>query len=331
MMKYFALQYGWTYRENCVAKSGTIKTSNKVLVLNAAFDIDDPYQIRRYWHNHPDGFPPGQFVPDFLTTQPKKIPLCRDSFKWLWLLNSFQDDWPQYALVARFVLYNASGTIVNIVRTVVNDPLSMGWEPYQAVCFNASPRHISDVIGTPIGNVAYYDVQVVGTSPLNYNDVWFNASEYLRFDISGSCCDDVTDLFFLSPTGSIDTIVVRVDSLETLQTGGQEIIVNVPCGTDRHDRANYGGRTLVAARVYQKMKLSVQIPRTDEWERWAKHLRQSPQRWVRVRDEGGAYISKKILFESGAIVQRKTGEGTVLEMTGYLQDVPVQDGNDKRL
>jgi hypothetical protein len=79
------------------------------------------------------------------------------------------------------------------------------------------------------------------------------------------------------------------------------------------------------------MKLSVQIPRTDEWERWAKHLRQSPQRWVRVRDEGGAYISKKILFESGAIVQRKTGEGTVLEMTGYLQDVPVQDGNDKRL
>lgn len=331
MMKYFSLQYGWTYRQNCVAKSGTITRADKIMVLNAAFDVDDPYQIRRYWYNHPDGFPPDQFVPDFLTTQPKTITLCRDSFKWLWLLNAWQDDWPQYALVARFVLYNAAGSIITTVQSVANNPLSMGSSPYQPVCFNASPRHISDVIGTPLTGVAFYEVHVVGTDPLNYNDVWFNASEYLRFNICDACCDDSTDLFFLSPTGSIDTIVVRVDSVETLQSGGEEIRVNIPCGTDRVDRATYGGRTLVSTRVYQKMKLSVQIPRSSEWERWVKHLRQSPQRWIRVLDEGGTYIAKKIVFENGSITQRETGKGTIVEMTGYLQDVPTQNANDKRL
>lgn len=331
MMKYFSLQYGWTYRENCVAKSGTITRADKILVLNAAFDVDDPYQIRRYWYNHPDGFPPGQFVPDYLTTQPKAITLCRDSFKWLWLLNAWQDDWPQYALVARFVLYDAAGSIITVVKSVANNPLTMGSAPYQPVCFNASPRHISDIIGTPLTGVAFYEVQVVGTDPLDYNDVWFNASEYLRFNICDACCDDSTDLFFLSPTGSIDTIVVRVDSVETLQSGGEEIRVNIPCGTDRIDQATYGGRTLVATRVYQKIKLSVQIPRSAEWERWVKHLRQSPQRWIRVLDEGGTYIAKKIVFENGAITQRETGQGTIVEIIGFLQDVPTQDANDKRL
>lgn len=331
MMRFYSLQYGWTYRENCVAKSGTITRADKILVLNAAFDVDDPYQMRRYWYNHPDGFPDGQFVPDFLTTQPKTIPLCRDSFKWLWLLNAWQDDWPQYALVARFVLYNAAGSVVDIVTHVANDPLTMGSSHYQAVCFNASPRHISDIIGASMTGVVAYEVQVVGTDPLDYGDIWFNASEYLRFEICDACCDDATDLYFLSPTGSIDTIVVRVDSVETLQSGGEEIRVNIPCGTDRVDRAAYGGRTLVATRVYQKMKMSVQIPRSADWETWVKHLRQSPQRWVRVTDQSGGYIAKKIIIDAGAITNRKSGEGTIVEITGYLQDVPTQDGNDKRL
>ena len=301
------------------------------MVLNAAFDVDDPYQMRRYWYNHPEGLPPGQFVPDYLTTQPKKIPLCRDSFKWLWLLNAWQDDWPQYALVARFVLYAADGTITDIVTHVANDPLTMGSSHYQAVCFNASPRHISDIIGADMTGVVAYEVQVVGTDPLDYGDVWFNASEYLRFEICDACCDDSTDLYFLSPTGSIDTIVVRVDSLETLQSGGEEIRVNIPCGTDRVDRAAYGGRTLVATRVYQKMKMSVQIPRSADWELWVKHLRQSPQRWVRVTDQSGGYIAKKIIIDAGGITSRKSGEGTIVEITGYLQDVPTQEANDKRL
>lgn len=329
MMRYYSLEYGSTYRANCVPKSGTILRSDRVLVLNAAFDIDDPYQIRRYWNEHPDGFPSGQFVPDFLTTQPKQIPLCTDSFKWLWLLNHWQDSgFGQYSLIARWVVYDSTGAIVNIYTEVVNDPATMGSSSYQAVCFNASPGHLYNVLGANPADVACYEIQVIGVNPLDHDDVYFNASEYLKF-CPGHCCDNNTDLYFLSPTGSIDTVVVRVDSVETLQTGGQEINVQIACDSSRVDRATNGGRTLVAARVYQKVKLSLQIPRTTEWERWAKHIRQSPQRWIKVIDEGGTPIAKKIVFETGGIKVKETGVGSEIEFTGYLQDIPTQQGTEK--
>lgn len=331
MMRFYSLQYGWTYRQNCIAKSGTIKRSNRVLVLNAAFDIDDPYQIRRYWSGHPQGFPPGQLFPDFLTTQPKTIPLCKDSYKWLWFLNSFQgNSATNYALVCSFDLYDKDNILVRSGTSVVNNPATMGSAHHQPVCFNASPRHISDILNVSMAGIVAYEVQLLGVNRLDFEDVLFNASEYLRFEICDKCCEDGTDLYFLSPTGSIDTFLVRVDSLETLQSGGEEITVNLPCGASRTDRATNGGRTLTSTRVYQKMKLSAQIPRSKEWERWVKHLRQSPQRWIRVMDESGAYIAKKIVFENGGITQRETGQGVTIEMTGYLMDIPTQQGNEKR-
>lgn len=327
MMRFYSLQYGWTYRQNCVAQSGTIKQSNRILALNAAFDIDDPYQMRRYWWDHPDGLPPGQSVIDYLTTQPKKIPLCRSSFKWLWFLNNWQQDWPQYALVARFVLYDANGSVAETLQSVVNDPLTQASANFQPVCFNVSPSYVTTVLA-PTLPFACYQVQVVGTNPLNYNDVWFNATEYLEFCVS-DCCAETTDLYFLSPTGSIDTINVRVDKIEVLQSGGEEINVQIGCGTSRQDRAANGGRSLVSMRVYQKLTMSVQVPRNDLWTKWMKHLRQSPQRWIRVKDEGGNSLAKKIIFESGSFKLNQSGFGETIEMVGYLQDVPTQNGNEK--
>lgn len=327
MMRFYSIQYGWTFRENCVAKSGTIKPSDRVLVLNASFDIDDPYQMRRYWWNHPDGLPPGQFVIDYLTTQPKKIPLCQSSFKWLWFLNNWQDDWGQYALVARFVLYDTNGNITEILEAVVNNPLTQASSNYQAVCFNVSPSYINKVL-TPTLPFNCYQVQVVGTDPLDYGDIWFNATEYLEFCVT-DCCDDAADLYFLSPTGSIDTVTVRVEKNEVLQSGGEEIQVQIGCGTTREDRAANGGRSLVSMRVYQKFTLSLQVPRNDEWARWMKHLRQSPQRWIRVKDEGGNWLAKKLILESGSFKIKQSGVGETIEMVGYLQDIPTQNGTEK--
>ncbi len=331
MMRFYSLQYGWTYRENCIAKSGTIKTADRILVLNAAFDTDDPYQIRRYWYGHPDGFPPDQFVPDFLTTQPKKIKLCKDSYKWLWLLNSFQPDWENYALKARFILYDANGDIITILSHVVNNPITMGSAHYQPVCFNASPRFISDVLLQSLDNVVRYDVQVVGVESTDFDAVLFNASEYLSFEICKDCCDDETDLYFLSPAGGIDTVVCRVDSIETIQDDGQEIFIPISCAANREQKARYGGRTMISERAYQKINLSIQIPPSEDWEKWAKHLRQSPQRWIRVKDESGQYIAKKIIFESGAITQKVSGFGVILEMTGYLPYISTQKNNEQRI
>ncbi|MGL4640882.1 MAG: hypothetical protein ACRCVX_14255 [Shewanella sp.] len=331
MMRYYSLQYGWAYRENCVAKSGTIKRAKTVLCINAALDQDDPYQMRRYWHDHPDGYPPGQSVVEFLTTQPKSLKLCRDSFKWLWILNNWKEDNPNYRLVARFYTYDKNGFQLGLHSHVINDPATMGSAPYQAVCFNASPRFISDVLGGNLTNVAYYEVQVYGvptSGPLS--SVLFIASELIRIQIDHSCCDSMTDLYFLSPTGSIDTMNVRIDSIETLQSDGQEIYVNVPCGASFVDRATNGGRTLINTRAYQKVKMSVKIPRRSDHERWVAHMRQSPQRWIKMRDASGTFIAKKIVFENGGITQHKVGEGAQIEMIGYLQDRPIQQVNERK-
>lgn len=327
MMRFFSIEYGWTFRENCVAKSGTIKPSDRVLVLNAAFDIDDPYQMRRYWANHPDGFPDGQFTVDYLTTQPKKIPLCRTSFKWLWFLNNWQDEWGQYALVARFVLYDENGTISEIKQAVINDPLTQASSNYQAVCFNVSPSYLTEVLSAT-KPFTCYQVQVVGTDPLDYGEILFNATEYLEFCVT-DCCDDTADLYFLGVPGGIDTVNVRVDKNEVLQSGGEEIRVQVGCGTTREDRAGNGGRSLVSMRVYQKLTLSLQVPRNDEWARWMKHLRQSPQRWIRVKDEGGNWLAKKLILEAGSFKIKQSGVGETIEMVGYLQDIPTQNGTEK--
>lgn len=329
MMRYYGLEYGWTFRQSCNPKSGTIMRSDRVLMLNAAFDIDDPYQMRRYWFGHPDGFPDGQFVPDFLTTQPKTIPLCDDSFKWLWLLNNWQDEgYGQYNIVARWVAYAHDGSIHSFYREVVNNPATNGSAPYQPICFNASPSHLFDVLGAPRAEIGCYEIQCVGTNFLDLDDIYFNASEYLRFCPS-HCCDDKTDLYFLNPVGGIDTVVVRIDSIETLQSGGKEINVQIACDTPRVDRATNGGRTLVSTRVYQKIEFSLQVPRNTQWERWSKHIRQSPQRWVKIIDEGGFPIAKKIVFEAGGVKVHESGGGSEIKFTGYLQDIATQQGTEK--
>ena len=328
MMRFYSTEYGWTYRENCVAKSGTIDRSDRVLVLNAAFDVDDPYQMRRYWFDHPDGFPAGQSVVDYLTRQPKTIPLCDDSVKWLWFLNNWQDSFPQYVLRANWIAYAPDGSIFATYSETINDPAVDASSNYQPVCFNASPSHLFDVLGAPRASVGCYEIQCVGVNPANFADLYFNATEYLKF-CPTACCDDSTDVYFLSPTGSIDTVVVKIDTVEILQSDGVEIKIDLPCDTDRIDAAANGGRTLVSTRAFQRIKMSVQTPRSSEWERWMKDLKQSPQRWIRVTDESGEPIAKKILFESGGVTIKQSGSGTLIEMIGYLQDIPTQKGTEQ--
>lgn len=332
LMRLFSLEYGWTYREDCGAKSGTIKKSPLVLGINAAFDIDDPYQMRRYWYAHPDGFPDGQFVPDYLTTQPKTIPLCWQSFKWLWLLNNWQDEFGQYRLVARFVLYKkgVSG-VFEIFTHVINNPLSDAHSWYQPVNFNVSPQFVLDNAPTlNESNLDFYEVQVVGMETLT-TDILFNASEYLRF-VPGHCCEGTTDLYFLTPPGGIGTVVVNIAEENVVQEG-QEIFLQTDCGASRNDRARYGGRTLVGLRSYKEITFTINAPPNVQWRRWLKHLRASPQHWIRVEDEagislgfGGNPLAKKLIVEPGSAKIYENGSGIEFKATGYLADIPTQKG-----
>ena len=333
LMKLFSLEYGWVYRNNCQAESGTIKKSDLVLGINAAFDVDDPFQMRRYWYNHPDGFPEGQFVPDFLTTQPKAIPLCWESFVWLWLLNNWQSEFGQYRLNARFMLYKKGVGYFEAFEHIINDPLTMGSSWHQPVNFNVSPQYVLDNAPTLTEvDLDFYEVQVSGIEMLS-TDVLFNASEILRF-VPDHCCAGNTDVYFLTPPGGIGTLLVKIDEREIVQDG-QEIFLQTVCGSDRLDRARYGGRSLMALRSYEKISFSVNAPATMEWQRWFKHFRSSPQHWIRVSDEaasnlnlGGTPLAKKMLLDPGSIKIYTAGQGIQFTATGYLQDIPTQKGTE---
>lgn len=331
LMRLLALEYGWVYRENCQGQSGTIKKSDIVLGINAAFDVDDPYQMRRYWHNHPEGFPPGQFLPDFLTTQPKSMKLCWNSFAWLWFLNNRQQEFGQYRVVARFNVFNASFQEQFLVT--VNNPLTMGSSFYQPVNFNISPQFVLDNTPTlTAANIVGYEVKVDIYETLT-NDIIDNGSEILTF-YPGHCCDETTDLYFLTPPGGWTTQIIDIEERNMVRDG-QEINIQVSCAEDRIAKARQGGRTLVSLRTYERISFVIYALNDDENRRWLKHLTQSPQHKIKVPGErvfsvypasDVAPIAKKFLLDLDSVKISVTGQGIEYRATGYLADIPTQKG-----
>ncbi len=321
LCRLFGVEYGDIKRVDCQSQSGTIKKSNIILGINAAFDIDDPYQMRRYWHDHPDGFPAGQSVPDFLTYQPKKYTLCRDSYSWLWLLNNFQQDHGTYKL---FALFNCYGNGVSEQFTqIINDPGTDGHSWYQPVNFNASPKFVYPNLTTLTQDtLEFYEVQVFGAYP-TAEDVLFNASEILHIDVE-ACCQDSTDIYFLTSPGGIGTLPVDIDS-ETVVQDGQEIQLYNDCGDDRATRATKGGRTLTNLRSYTRITFSKTCKNSAEWKRWLTDFRKSPQRWVKVIDGAGNPIAKKAILQPDDITVRQSGQAVELKGVLYLQDIPQQN------
>lgn len=326
LMKFFGIEYGWIYRTNCQAQSGTIQRSGRVLGINAALPIEDQYGMRRYWHDHPEGYPPGQTVPEFLTYQPKsRHTLCLNSFSWLWLTNNFQRLYGiNYRLVARFRLYKKGfgGFFEEFRHTVMNsDPNKNTW--YQAICFNTSPAFV--LLNAPTltsDNLIGYEVQVFGEN--SAGAVLFTASESLRFEVVNAC-NNCTDVYFLTSPGGIGTQPVTIKEKEVVSSGN-EIKISTSCDLSNTDRARYGGRTLVSLRSYERVTFEVNLPNTPEHERWIKDLRKSPQTWLKVSDFDGRPLARKMILDSGAVKIFKTGEGISVEMTGYLSDIPTQKG-----
>lgn len=334
LMRVFQLEYGWVYRDNCQAKSGTILKSGFVFGINAAFDIDDEYQMRRYWYDHPDGYPPGQFVSDFLTTQPKKSNLCWDSFAWLWLLNSWKEDYPDYNLLARFVLYDHSGTIIEIVTVIIADSDLPSFGFQYPICFNISPGYVLAEAATATqATLARYDVQVVGVNPVDTDDVLFNATEFMTY-YPGHCCDEKTDLYVLTPPGGFATQVVEVLNRSVVKEG-QEVNLHVACSTSRTNKAKYGGRTIARIRAYEKIDFVFRMPNTPESVRWMKHIRQSPQTMIKTFGEGiysvsqtnkGTAFAKKFIIDLDTVTTFVVGEGLEFSASGYTADIPTQKG-----
>jgi len=327
IMKLFALEYGWSFRSNCQVQSGTIKRSQTVLGINAVIPLEDKYGMRRYWHEHPDGYPPGQTEPEFLTLQPKgNHKLCLNSFSWLWMTNNFQHQYGgNYRLVVKFQLYQiGSSSVFEEFEHTAMDSVSDSNLWYQCVCFNTSPAFVlANAPTLTAANLAGYDVQVFGLASFT-STVLFTASEKLSFSVINSCTE-CTDIYFLSGPGGIGTQIVTVNEREIV-TAGTEILINSSCDLSNTDRARYGGRSLTALRSYERISFTLELPNTTEYERWAKDFRKSPQHWIKVFDYEGEPFARKMLLDGNTVKVYKNGEGIKVEATGYLADIVSQKG-----
>lgn len=321
LMRLFSLEYGWTYRDNCQAQSGTIVRSDRVLCIFASFN-DDPYGMRRYWPNHPDGLPPGQTVIEFLTTQPKAHELRMDSYAWLWMCDNWQKEYSGHRLMARFSLYKKGTPGVFEQFTAI---LETGGSWYQAICFNVSPGYvIANAPTITADNLEAYEVAVFGIEAGN-TTVLFNATEYLKYNISPRCSQSETDLYFVTPAGGISTQVVDVDIRE-IDIDGQEVYINQPCEWGYSQRAASGGRRIANIRAKEQVTITCRLVPNDTTRRWYQHIKTSPSHWLKTKDQAGNPIAKKLIIDPGS-VRIKDGSGLIeLRLTGYFNDLNTQSG-----
>lgn len=325
MMRNFNIEYGWVYRENCQPVSGTISKADIVTVINAAFGLKEPYGMRRYWYNHPDGFPPGQSIQEYLTTQPKVTRLCYESFAWLWLTQNFRDTFGSHYLRARFVLYKkgVAGPF-EFFEDVVMSPATDGSSWYQPVNFNVSPQFVYDNAPTLTqSTLDYYEVQVIGTD-ISGEDVYFNATEYLTF-VPEHCCDGETDLYILTPPGGIATQKVTIQKVETVTTATEADFGNA-CNLARTERAKYGGRTQKNRRAYEQVSIEISLDRNEDSYRWLRDISASPQLWLRMPDNFGDPMALKFLPNPASFTTNENGAGVIFAMSGILQDIATQKG-----
>lgn len=320
LMKVFQLNYGWIYRDNCVARSGTFMQSAYVVGINAAFPTNDPYGMRRYWFNHPDGFPTGQTLQKFLTSQPSGIRICEDSYSWLWLTNNFSETFgSSYKLVASFNVY-FEGDLVGGTDFIIMDSSTDPNLWFYPICFNTSPGHVSDITG--ISFYDYYTVRVVltdmGGEPIA------SVTELMKYVTVGCDCSKATDVYFLTPQGGYSTLLVDIINTSVTREG-TEVNLYVPCGWDFDKQNKQGGRTLVNLRNYETRTIRASaLSNNKENINWFQDFILSPVKFIKETN-GEFDFARKIIIDPGTVEINTTGEFAELTATIYLSDISVQN------
>ena len=316
----YKIEYGWIFRdENCQPQSGTYKTSGEILVCNAAFDVSEPYGMRWYWHNAPGGLPTetGGYQ-YFLTNQPKKMRICRNSYAWLWLLEGdYQSGASAPKRTLHFSVTKKDGTVV----AAYDDYNICQW--HQVLNFNVSPLRAGHVTGVQVADIDKYDVWVSYANASGIpGGVYSETLTYIIDDSCGTC----TDAYFLTPPGGIGTLMVDVIEKEVNQTG-TEICLDVPCGTSREERARYGGRSLGNVRAWKEITVRARVNYTEEAIAYFESFKASPERWIRVKS-GTGYIAIRFNIDPGGIRIFRDGENVELIAKGNLIDIPLQSAKN---
>jgi hypothetical protein len=323
-VKKFALLYGDFWRDNCNPQSGLQQLSGTVLLCNATFEPNDALKFRPYAVECTGGLPSGQTRFFFLTTQPKKHVIHRDSFVFLWMLANESD--PTFAGInVTVATFSANGT-------QLQDNTFSAPNPYRLSglsAFNVSPAFISDTLGlTMDSTVAYYTVSATGIDNTIGADVLFRF-ETITYIFNTGCsdADETTDLYFVTSPGGIGTLPMTVQSVEYTQEGS-ELDFGSNCSTDVHIKSSTGGQTLSVSRNYKSVTLSTIVDSNEEIERYFSDMRKSPQRWVRVADGNGGWAARKFLVDTGAIEVRRIGEAVELTVRGNFQNETAQSNTE---
>lgn len=332
----FLLQYGWNYKDaNCQPVSGNFYPSDEVFVINAAFDTENKYGIQPYWSLHPDFPPPFQTLQKFLTNQPLHNKLAEHSFAWLWLLNSFTET---NGLIGSgtgnpFTLdhFQMNVGIYEVGSAVQTDTAFITYAAcdwWQVMNFNVSPQRIADEsdLATAVEDIGKYSIQIVAFDAGETEFAF--VSEELVFGVEHDCEDNIRDAYFLTPQGGIGTLVCELMETEIVQEG-TEICLDTPCTTDRLEAAKYSGRQLANIRNFERVTIKSRQNYGDEWVRYFRSFKASPDRYLMVKDEvptafETSYTAKRFNPEPGGIKIFQAAEYIDLIATGTLADVPVQ-------
>lgn len=309
----FALAYGWLYRDDeCQPQTGTTRQSDDTLVLNSAFPPEDPDGLEPYW------YAAGGLVPvKFLTNQPETISVSRHTKSWLWLTCNWLEDLPTFALLRlRVVVYKVG--LAGVFDTITVDYQPCEW--WQVKNFNVSVGRVLTLSGLSFDELESYEVQVVPVT--SSGSVLHVGTEYKKFLVNKEC-ENTTDVYFVTPPGGIGTMLVQTVD-EEVEQQGNEICMDIPCGTSAADVAKYGGRSLSNIRSFERVTVRAVDDYGTDALAYFKSFKASPERWLRVAS-GDGWAAKKFIVETGGVKVFQQGKSIELVATGYLADIPLQN------
>ena len=311
----FKITYGEIWRADCEPVSGTFNSVGDFMVLNGYFRKEDEYGIRRYWPGATGGFPSGQTAAWFLTSQPKKYRICKDSFVWLWFLHNPDEYTGLTALRLKVTVRKKDGTTASGTNTIsgltAND-----------ICVNVAPDRIATIASVTITDIDYYDLYVEADSAAGESP----ATETIRY-VVGNCCD-WQELYFLTPQGGIGTIPMESMSASSAGQEGNEISLYEACDADQGWRQKYGGRTLSVSRSYERYTLKTSSPDSAELRRFYRDFKLSPQRWIRIKAIDGTYKALKFNVDPSEVSIYEEDKSIFFEVTGTVDDIPMQSVNN---
>ena len=320
----FALQYGWTYRdESCQVLYGTTLQSEDYLVMNAVFPIQETYKTRRFFDGN---LPTFIDLPQFMTNQPAITRLTETSFAWLWMYNGWVNTLPTATSYRLRIRIFKVGTASLYDTVLVTYSLADWW---QCLCANVSVSRVVNLSSliTSASEIDYYTCRI----EVMQSTTVLGQTNDVRYSVDHSCAnnDNVTDLYFVSPYGGICTIICDIDE-KTITSEFTEIALDVPCTTATNENAKYKGLSTQGLSAYESYTLTVVDDYTLEQVEFFKSVKSAPEHWIKVQDirpelSDIGYTAIRFLPDADGIQIFQRGETIALKLTGRIaRDLPTQ-------